>query len=258
MDKAKTIEIIASGRKMLKPDWDQYKAILNMADGNNGLPPLPIEKPFDKTAEFIDLIPLSEIKCGDRPISKVIYNRKSTREYSETPLTLDELSYLLLMTQGMKDYNSEWGWMTTVIPSAGMTHCLETYIYISRVEGLKKGIYRYLAVEHKLMEVNMSANVAENLNRAMWGQLFDASVVFLWTAFPYKLEYGYLTVAHKMVALEAGHVCQNLYLAAESIDCGCCAVSAYSQNAVDEIVGADGDEEFVIYTATVGKYPPFL
>jgi nitroreductase len=50
-----------------------------------------------------------------------------------------------------------------------------------------------------------------------------------------------------------GHVCQNLYLAAESIGCGTCGVASYEQAALDQFLGLDGKEEFVIYLAPVGK-----
>jgi nitroreductase len=60
-------------------------------------------------------------------------------------------------------------------------------------------------------------------------------------------------MAPKLVNLDAGHVCENLYLAAESIGAGTCAVAAYSQAAADALLGVDGEEEFAIYVAPVGK-----
>lgn len=59
--------------------------------------------------------------------------------------------------------------------------------------------------------------------------------------------------AHKVIALDAGHVCQNLYLACEAIDAGTCAIAAYDQEELDELLGLDGEEEFSIYLAPVGK-----
>lgn len=241
-------------RKFLKPDWQEYKKNFDKVDANQGIPPLPLEKPFSRESKFIDLILMGETSCGNQPLPEVILKRCSAREYSGTSLTLEEISYLLWATQGLKYYDAEWGVVKTVVPSAGMVHSLETYLYINRVEGIAEGIYRYLPYEQKLLEVNTDADIGERLKESMYGNLFDAAVVFIWTAFPYKMEYGYSTVAHKMVAIEAGHVCQNLYLAAESINCGCCAIAAYIQESIDEVVGADGEDEFVIYTATIGKY----
>jgi nitroreductase len=40
---------------------------------------------------------------------------------------------------------------------------------------------------------------------------------------------------------------QNLYLACEALGLGCCAVAAFDDDAVNEIIDLDGKEEFVIY-----------
>ena len=67
------------------------------------------------------------------------------------------------------------------------------------------------------------------------------------------MEWRYDLAAHKVIALDAGHVCQNLYLACEAIDAGTCAIAAYDQEELDELLGLDGENEFAIYLAPVGK-----
>jgi hypothetical protein len=59
--------------------------------------------------------------------------------------------------------------------------------------------------------------------------------------------------AYKVIALDAGHLCQNLYLACEAIGAGTCAIAAYDQDRADELLGVDGEEEFSVYLAPVGK-----
>jgi SagB-type dehydrogenase family enzyme len=81
----------------------------------------------------------------------------------------------------------------------------------------------------------------------------DSAVVFIWTAIPYRSEWRYGLLAHKMIAQDSGHLCQNLYLACESIGIGTCAIGAYNQDAMDQILGVDGHDEFTIYVATVGR-----
>jgi SagB-type dehydrogenase family enzyme len=90
---------------------------------------------------------------------------------------------------------------------------------------------------------------------ACFGQGFIAAsaVTFFWTAIPARMEWRYDLAAHKVIAIDAGHVCQNLYLAAQTIGAGVCAVAAYDQEACDELLGVDGEEEFTIYLAPVGK-----
>jgi SagB-type dehydrogenase family enzyme len=90
---------------------------------------------------------------------------------------------------------------------------------------------------------------------AAHGQRFagEAAVTFIWTALPSRTEWRYAEASYKVIALDAGHVCQNLYLACEAIGAGTCAIAAYNQDLADRLVDVDGDEEFVVYLAPVGK-----
>jgi len=81
----------------------------------------------------------------------------------------------------------------------------------------------------------------------------QAAACFIWSAVPYREEWRYGTQAAKGILLDAGHVCQNLYLACESIGCGTCAIAAYRQEELDRFLGLDGEDELVVYLAPVGK-----
>ena len=97
----------------------------------------------------------------------------------------------------------------------------------------------------------MSSRVSEAaLDQEFTG---NSAVTFIWTAVPYRMEWRYDIAAHKVIAIDAGHVCQNLYTACEAIHAGTCAVAAYNQNLMDNLLGIDGTEEFTIYLAPVGK-----
>ena len=91
-----------------------------------------------------------------------------------------------------------------------------------------------------------------DVNEALFGQLRDCAVSVFWSAIPYRSEYKYSFTAHKMIAIEAGHACQNLYLACEAIDCGMVAIAAYDQEKADKLFKI-GEEEFIVYCATLGK-----
>jgi len=99
------------------------------------------------------------------------------------------------------------------------------------------------------------AGLEGKIVRAVLGQPYpgEAAVTFIWTAIPYRMEWRYGLASHKVIALDVGHVCQNLYLACEAIDAGICAIAAYDQEAVDRMLRIDGEEEFTIYLAPVGK-----
>jgi SagB-type dehydrogenase family enzyme len=168
---------------------------------------------------------------------------------------LEQLSFLLWATQGIRSINGEGTVVKRTVPSAGGRHPFETYLAVSRIEGLEPGLYRYLPLEHKLCFLRPEAQLAELVGRGCRDQLFvnQGAVVFLWTVIPYRSEWRYLVVAPKMIALDAGHLCQNLYLACEAIDAGACAIGAYHQDQLDALLGVDGEEEFVVYAAVAGK-----
>ena len=123
------------------------------------------------------------------------------------------------------------------------------------MEGIAPGMYRYLPFEHKLVHLFDDEDLAQKLDRLAMDQPFvgQAAVCFIWSAVPYREEWRYGTQAAKGILLDAGHVCQNLYLACESIGCGTCAIAAYDQERLDRFLGLDEEEELVVYLAPVGK-----
>jgi SagB-type dehydrogenase family enzyme len=220
-----------------------------------GVPPPPIEKPYSANAERIGLSTPDEFqRLPSVDLLFAIGNRQSRRQFIETPLTLDELSFLLWATQGIKQ-QLDAGHARRTVPSAGARHALETYLCVLNVKGLDKGFYRYLPLEHQLLVEYRDERAAQKIVRAALGQnwMSSAATIFIWSAIPYRMEWRYGLAAHKVILLDAGHVCQNLYLACEVTDCGTCAVAAYDQELMDQLLEIDGKDEFVVYLAAVGK-----
>jgi SagB-type dehydrogenase family enzyme len=144
------------------------------------------------------------------------------------------------------------------VPSGGARHPFETYLLVNRVEGLAPGVYRYLPLGHALVPVRKGKVGAEAIGDACYGQAFvgDAAAVFVWAAIPYRTAWRYGSMAERMVPIEAGHICQNLYLAAESIGAATCAVLGFDRAKIDALIGVDGKDERTIYLAPVGKRMP--
>jgi SagB-type dehydrogenase family enzyme len=132
---------------------------------------------------------------------------------------------------------------------------LETYVATLHVEGLDKAVYRYLPLSHELIFAATYPNIEDRVAQAVLGQTFAgrSAAVFFWTTIPERMEWRYAEAAHKVIALDVGHVCQNLYLAAESAGCGICAIAAYDQELSDTLLAVDGKEEFTVYIATASK-----
>jgi len=126
---------------------------------------------------------------------------------------------------------------------------------VRSVEGLEAGIWRYLPLEHRLLFEFSEPGLGARISAACLGQRFVAqgAATFFWSVLPARMEWRYGPAAHRVLPLDAGHVCQNSYLAAEAIGAGACAVGAYDQQALDALLRLDGAEEFVLYLASVGK-----
>ena len=223
---------------------------------SRGLAPPPQQQPC---APDLPRIPLPDGRqalgrLATLPVGEAILRRESVRRYADTPLSLDELSLLLFATQGVRQVHSPAVALRTV-PSAGARHAFETYLAVSRVDGLEPGLYRYLPFDGQLAQLRVDPQIHLFARRAGLNQpcLGAAAVSFLWTAVAARMEWRYDLAAHKVIAVDAGHVGQNLYLACEAIDCGACVIAAYDQEFCDHLLGVDGDEEFTVYLAAVGK-----
>jgi len=246
---------------------DQLRVLLKGYSGDwrkqtdhaKGVPPPSIQKPYPEDAKLVDLTRPENIRVGSMPLAEVIDQRRSRRTYTDGFLSNEELSFLLWSTQGIsrivRNEEREITHHFRTVPSGGARHPFETYLVINMVEGISPGIYRYLAVEHKLLPTRKEEHLSQAIEDACYGQehVGDAAAVFIWSAIPYRTEWRYGCIAHRMIAMEAGHVCQNLYLAAESIGGGACAILGYDQESLDKLIDVDGKDEFTIYLASVGK-----
>ncbi|MCK5912346.1 MAG: SagB/ThcOx family dehydrogenase [Desulfuromusa sp.] len=245
---------IAEHREFLK---DSLRQTINFrfTDQHQGFAPPPVQKPPSPEQKLIELPGQEEWNVfRGTDLLDAINNRKSHRRFKVDPLSLAELAFLLWSTQGIKEELASGSALRT-IPSAGCRHAFETYLLVSNVESLKPGIYRYLPIEHALVLEQEDEDLVEKLSPATLGQTFTAAapVIFAWTVLPYRTEWRYHTAAHRVILMDVGHLCQNLYLACEAISCGTCAIAAYHQDLMDQLLAVDGTDEFTIYLAPVGK-----
>lgn len=247
---------IAQNREFFKADFEILKQI--KTDKQKGIPAPSFQKEYDSNSTLIELPPLSKDILVKPNVLDCINDRRSIRKYSDEKINLSELSYLLWATQGIQTVKDKSSALRTV-PSAGCTHPFETYLIINNVEGLECGVYRYLPLEHKLMFMKTLNNIDDEIDKATPNQPFvqnfvsKSAVVFAWSCIPYRSEHKFSITAHKKILIDIGHVCQNLYIASESLNYGTCAIGIYDQDIIDNMLDLDGENEFVIYMACVGK-----
>ena len=125
---------------------------------------------------------------------------------------------------------------------------------VNDVEGISPGIYHYSVERHELEQVR-KGHLGEELARAALDQGMCATVplVFVWTAVFERSRWKYGERAYRYVYLDAGHMAQNLALAAVSLGLGSCQIAAAFDDEVNELLGVDGEEESVLYLSVVGR-----
>lgn len=213
-----------------------------------------LELPLEAEAVLIELPNPREVELPAVDLRQAIEQRRSRRHYRPDPITLEELSSLLWLTQGVKEVTKRPATRRTV-PSAGARHAFETLLLVQNVAGLEAGLYRFVAGRHALTSLNAPADIAEQILHACWDQkqIASSAVTFLWVAEWDRMAWRYVERGYRYLHLDAGHVCQNLYLAAEAVGCGVCAIASYDDETLNRTLGLDGESQFVIYLASVGK-----
>lgn len=184
----------------------------------------------------------------------VINTRESHRVYTEKPLSLLALSYLLWCTQGIKEIRGRAYATLRTVPCGGARHEFECYMTVQQVEGLAEGLYHYLPLTHQLEFLGGTEDMRGFISDSLCGQSWaaKANVVFYYSCVFYRAEWRYGIWAHAPILMDSGHVTQNLYLAATSIGLGGCAVAAVEPDIANDRFGLDGLEETVFYAMPVG------
>lgn len=199
-------------------------------------------------------IPLPDPKSlSEESFMDIIQHRKSIREYKNKALTMDQLSFLLWASTGLQRIENGYAYRTA--PSAGALYPIETYVIINNIETITPGIYHYNIRDHHLERLR-SGDFGEEIAKAALHQQMCAlaSVVFIWTAIFNRSKWKYGQRAYRYIYLDAGHIAENLALAATSLQLGCCHIAAMFDDEVNQLISVDGIRESAIYLSVVG-YP---
>lgn len=241
--------------------------IIGTADIAKGVPQPSFEKPYHDSLQKVKLQKIDQGSAPKVDFFTCTMERCSRRQYTKEPLSLFELAFLLWCTQGVKKviggyrkYLPDGSGRNVLRPVAngGCVNAFETYLAINNVTDISPGIWRYLPLTHELVLLKSEASLKDKLIDAFTNPSQDqhytaeAGAIFFWTCLPYRGEWRYQHTAHKIMLIDVGHISQNLYLATEAIECGCCAIGGYYQDKVDRLLNIDGNDEYTVLCASVG------
>ena len=199
----------------------------------------------------IDLPQFDPESVKERDLASVIIERRSHRSYNPSgALSLKHLSRLLYLAQGITSEDARF----RTAPSPGASYPLEIYPIVHRVAGLEPGLYHHAIESHKL-ELVKSGDLRQSLVSAGLNQDFlgEAQVCFAISGIFQRTRWKYHERAYRYVLMEAGHLSQNLYLAATALSLGVCGVGTFFDNPLNELLGIDGRTEAALYLVTVGE-----
>lgn len=205
---------------------------------------------YDNTMSDNQPIPLPEPdRIGTISIEQTLNQRRSVREYSNEPLTINDISQLVWAAQGIND--SRTGFRTA--PSAGATFPIEIYMLVTNVEKIIDGVYRYDNKKHSLKKY-IDGDLREELYRVSLRQqsILNAQVVMVITGIIARTEQRYGQRALRYVYMEAGHVAQNVYLQCVALNIGTVVIGAFQDNGVTDALQLP-DGEHPLYIMPLGK-----
>jgi SagB-type dehydrogenase family enzyme len=147
-----------------------------------------------------------------------------------------------------------WGHGLRAAPSSGALYPIEVYAVVHNVAGLDAGLYHYRVETHALEQLRQADLRGDVVRQGLMQEfLGQCNVVLVLTVIFQRMRWKYQDRTYRYGLIEAGHLGQNLYLAATSMGLGACAVGAFLDDEINQMLGVDGAEEAAIYLLALGN-----
>ncbi len=207
-------------------------------------------------AELIELPPPME-EAGLSVDRAVAASRRSASSFSSQAMSLEELSTILFMTNGVTStLNTVRGtYYLRSAPSAGALYPTVTYIFVQNVTGLERGLYHYAAKEHALHRLTDEGIAVEDLAGAVprHSLIREAPVTFLFTSVFFRSGWKYHDRAYRYCCLDAGHLAVQAHLASASLGYAGKLIGRFDDSAINRLLDFDETEEACMLIMPVGN-----
>jgi len=213
--------------------------------------PPAIEKKV-RESRSVDLA--SETMAGlPASLEQCLAGRRSIRAYAARAMEKEHLAQFLQLTArsfavietpdlgrlSMRNY-----------PSGGARYPLEVYPVAYDVRSVEPGIYYYHPFHHRLLAMDSEAVYRDRLqDAARWamGRPADSpghpAVLLVVTAVFARTCWKYQGIPYHLILQEVGALYQTMYLAATALGLAPCAVGAFPELAIDELLHLDARDE---------------
>jgi SagB-type dehydrogenase family enzyme len=218
----------------------------------DGFVPVGITKSYPNARR----VPLPDPPDLPAPVDKLLRSRRSRRSYTGAPVQLEHLSALLGHGCGVTATVPAYGFEhlpLRAFPSHGGLMSPEVYAWAHAAGGLQEGMYHYEPRSHSLELLGLGDH-RPRLQALAFGEDYvaRAGAILLVTMVYDRLRWKYGDRAYRFACMDVGFLAENIYLAAEALGLGVCAISGFAQDAAEELLGVDGKHELVLLLLTVG------
>lgn len=201
----------------------------------------------------------SDLPKSDLNFEKIVNKRRSTREFSKDPVNLNEVAKLIQCGNGitgrLEDEEGNLLRYLRAAPSGGSLYPVETYFICFNVKELENGVYHYYPKEDQLELLKKGSFRKKFSDPPYQKKIFGkAAGVIVLTAVFERTKFKYGDRGYRYILLEAGHIAQNVMLAATAIDLGSVPICGFVDDEVDQLLDVDGFDESTIYMVAFGNF----
>jgi SagB-type dehydrogenase family enzyme len=213
---------------------------------------------FEALSDSIYQLPVPRFDSGVS-IEQTLLKRRSRRYYTDQALTSSQISQILWAAYGITQARDEpyfqfRGGLRTA-PSAGALYPLEIYLLAGNISDVPAGFYKYLPKMHQLKKIN-GQDIRSGLAGAALDQMMikEAPVVLVYTAVFERTTVRYKERGrNRYVPMDIGHSAENVYLQVEALGLGTCAIGAFQDSLVRQVLNLPSVEE-PMYIMPIGYY----
>jgi len=207
-----------------------------------------------------ELVRLSSPDRPDIGLWEAIDERASAREFGPGSLRSGQLASLLRAGYGVTHaLDSPDGAHTLplrAVPSGGALYPLELYVAALRVDGLEPGLYHFDPLRAWLETIRTGIDAPETAALSTYPEIVSGCAALLLVAAVFgRSRFKYGLRAYRFALLEAGHVAQNILLAATGLGLAAVPLGGYYDRRADGFLGLDGVNESTLYTVALGCSP---
>lgn len=186
----------------------------------------------------------------------VLNRRRSGRAFARDPVALRDLATVLHAAYGVTHLarlpGGRAGQPLRAVPSGGALYPLEVYVLAQRIESAPAGLYHYDPLRHVLERLPLRPDGDVSALTAYPELVMPAAAVVLVTAMFWRTRFKYALRGYRFALLEAGHLGQNLMLAASALGLAVVPVGGVYDRRVEDLIGVDGVNESLVYVFSLG------